>query len=76
MPYDDVLVVQVGTPNFALVLAARSEHASGRGIIWSLDHLANEAELPCSYHILDAWYIIKHLKNLLVLYLALVNIAH
>ncbi len=68
MPYDDVLVVQVGTPNFAFVLAARSEHASGGGIVWSSDHLANEAELPRSYHILDAWYVIKHLTNLLVSY--------
>ncbi len=55
MPYDDVLVVQVRTLDFLLVLAALSEHALGWGIVLALYHLADEAELPHSNHILNAW---------------------
>ncbi len=76
MLYNDILVVQVRAPDFSFVLAARGEHASGGGINWPLNHLANEAKLPRSYHILDARYIIEHLSNLLLSYLALFDITH
>ncbi len=76
MSYDSVLVVEIGAPNFALVLAASGKHALGWGIVWTSYHLADEAELPRGNHILDAWYIIKHLTYLFVSYLSLLNIAH
>ena len=76
MPYDDVLVVQVRAPDFLFVLAACSEHASGRSIVWSSNHLANDAKLPPSDHILDARYVVEHLTNFLVSYSALLDIAY
>ncbi len=41
MPHDDVLVVQIRMPNFPFVLATCGEHASGRSIVGTSDHLAN-----------------------------------
>ena len=76
VPYDDVLVVQVRTPYFSLVLAARGEHTLGWGIVRASYHLADEAELPRGNHILDAWYVIKHLTHLLVSYLSFLYIGH
>ncbi len=76
MSYDNILVVEVRTPNFALVLAACSKHASGWGVIWTSYYLANEAELPRSNHFLDAWNVVKHLKHFVVSYSSLLYIAY
>ncbi len=76
MPHDDVLVVQIRTPDFSFVLATRGEHASGRSIVGTSDHLANEAELPHGDHILDTRYVVKHLANLLISYLSFLNVSH
>ncbi len=41
MSYDNVLVVEIRTPDFALVLAARGKHVSGWGIVWTSYHFAD-----------------------------------
>ncbi len=51
-------------------------HASGRSIIGTSDHLADEAELPRGNHILDTWYVVKHLVNVLISYSSFINISH
>ena len=76
MPYNNVLVVEVRTPDFALVLAARSKHALGWGIVWTSHDFANEAQLSRSNHVLDARNVVKHLTHLVISYSSLLDVAH
>ena len=76
MPYDNVLVVEVRTSNFPLVLAACRKHSSGWSIVRASYHFADEAELSRRNHILDAWDVVEHLTHFLVSYLSLFDITH
>ena len=76
MPYDNVLVVEVRTSNFPLVLAACRKHSSGWSIVRASYHFAYEAELSRRNHILDAWDVVNHLTYFLVPYVSLFDIAH
>jgi len=64
--YYYVFVVQVGTSAFPFVLAACCEHASSGGVMWSSDNFSKEAELSCSYHVLDAGDVVEHAAYFLV----------
>ena len=68
--------MDVRAPDFALVLAACSKHASGWGIVWTSHDFANEAKLSRSNHVLDARDVVKHLTHLVILYSPLLNVAH
>jgi hypothetical protein len=74
--YDDILVVKVRTPDFALVLAARSKHASGWEIVWTSHDFADEAQLSRGNHVLNAWNVVKHLTHLVISYSSLLDVAH
>ncbi len=50
----------------ALVLAAGGEHAAGKAVNRPPDNFPEEAKLPGSNHILDAWYVIEHAAYLLI----------
>ncbi len=51
--------MKVGVALIALVLAAGSEHAAGRMVDRPPDNFPEEAKLPGSNHVLDAWYVIE-----------------
>ena len=76
MPYDNVLVVEVRTSNFPLVLAACRKHSSGWSIVRASYYFADEAELSRRNHILYAWDVVKHLTHFVISYSPLLNVAH
>jgi hypothetical protein len=57
--------MKVGAASIALVLAAGGEHAAGRAVNRPPDNFLEEARLPGSNHVLDAWYVIEHAAYLL-----------
>ena len=76
MPYDNVLVVEVRTSNFPLVLAACRKHSSGWSIMRASYYFADEAKLSRRNHILYAWDVVKHLTHFLVSYSSFLYIGH
>ena len=58
--------MKVGAASIALVLAAGGEHAAGRAVDRPPDNFPEEAKLPGSDHVLDAWYVIEHAAYLLI----------
>ncbi len=58
--------MKVGAASIALVLAAGGEHAAGRAVDRPPDNFPEEAKLPGSDHVLDAWYVIEHVAYVLI----------
>ncbi len=67
--------MKVGAASIALVLAAGSEHAAGRVVNRPPDNFPEEAKLPGSDHVLDAWYVIEHAAYLLILEMLFLHVG-
>ncbi len=72
--YDDIFIMKVRSSLLAFVLAACSEHASGRSVVGASDNFTKEAELAGSNHILYTWNTIEHLSDFLVVNVFVFNI--
>ncbi len=74
--HDDVFVVEIGSSAFALVLTASCEHPTSWRVMRTSYYFTKESKLSGGNHVDNTWNVLKHLTNLLIADVVLLNLHY